>query len=81
VSVWVHASPSLQAAPSGAGGLEHTPVDGSQVATWHWSEAVHTTRLLPVHAPAWQVSVWVHASPSSQGVPSAWSEHPPIAEV
>jgi hypothetical protein len=24
----------------------------------------------PVHTPAWQVSVWLHASPSSQGVPS-----------
>jgi hypothetical protein len=36
VSVWVHASPSLQAVPFAAAGFEHWPVAGSQVpATWH----------------------------------------------
>ena len=33
---------------------------------WHWSAAVHVTGLLPVHAPAWQASLWVQALPSSQ---------------
>jgi hypothetical protein len=74
LSFWVQALPSLQAAPSGAAGLEHTPVDGSQVpALWHWSEAVQTTGLLPVHAPAWQLSLWVHALPSLQATPSAFA--------
>src|SRR5437867_1825743 len=36
VSVWVQASPSLQAAPSGFAGFEQTPVAGSHVpALWH----------------------------------------------
>src|SRR5437870_11408740 len=40
----VHRLPSLQAVPSGAGGLEHWPVARSHVpGTWHWSDAVHTT--------------------------------------
>src|SRR5215470_5746256 len=50
------------------------PVAGSQTpATWHWSRAVQT--------PAWQVSVWVQASLSSQAVPSAavGSEQMPVA--
>jgi hypothetical protein len=32
---------------------------------------VHTTGLLPVQTPAWQVSVWVQALPSPQLVPFA----------
>src|SRR2546427_12464807 len=40
----VHRLPSLQAVPSGAGGLEHWPVAGSHVpGTWARSHAVHTT--------------------------------------
>ena len=36
--------------PSAAFGFEQTPVAGSQVpATWHWSGAVQTTGLPPVH--------------------------------
>ena len=36
VSLWVHASPSLQAVPLAALGFEHEPVCGSQTpATWH----------------------------------------------
>jgi hypothetical protein len=76
VSVWVQALPSLQAAPSALGELEQTPFDGLQVATWHWSETVQVTGLLPVHTPAWQVSVWVQALPSSQAVPSAFPVQP-----
>ena len=71
VSVWVQASPSLQGVPLDLGGSEQIPVEELQVpALWHWSEAVQTTGLDPVHTPNWQVSVWVHRSPSLQGVPS-----------
>jgi hypothetical protein len=82
VSVWVHAFPSSQTTPSVLAGLLHAPVAGSQVpASWHWSLAVHTTELLPVHAPAWQVSVCVHALPSLQTVPSIFAGllHVPVA--
>lgn len=62
-------------------GFEHWPVEGLQVpATWHWSLAVHTTGLLPVHTPFWQVSVRVQALPSLQVVPLplAGFEHTPV---
>src|SRR5947208_497321 len=69
-SVCVHALPSSQLVPSGLAGLLQAPVAGLQVpAVWHWSEAVHTTRLAPTQAPAWQVSVCVHALASLQLVP------------
>src|SRR2546427_795162 len=54
---------------------------GLQVpAVWHWSEAVQTTGLLPVHTPLSQVSVCVQALPSLQAVPSALGgfEHMPV---
>jgi hypothetical protein len=52
VSVCVQVLPSLQAEPSALVGFEH-PVAGSHVpATWHWSEAVQVTSLLPVQTPA-----------------------------
>jgi hypothetical protein len=82
VSVWVHMLPSLQIVPLVTGGSEQTPLAGLHTpAAWHWSEAVHTTGLLPVQAPARQPSVKVHASPSSQGVPSGLvgSVHEPVA--
>ena len=82
VSPLVQASPSLQAAPFVLAGLEQVPVAGSQVpATWHWSEAVQTTGLLPVQSPLSQVSVCVQALPSLHAVPSvlAGSEHAPVA--
>jgi hypothetical protein len=62
-------------------GLEHMPVIGSQVpAMWHWSDAVHETGLLPLHAPDEHASVWVHALPSLQTVPSIalGLEHMPV---
>jgi len=35
-----------------ATGFEHTPFAGLQVpALWHWSEAVHTTAVIPKHTP------------------------------
>src|SRR5438034_3279093 len=71
VSVCVQALPSLQGAPSGLAGLVQAPVAGLQVpAVWHWSEAAHTTGFVPTQAPAWQVSVCVHALPSLQEAPS-----------
>src|SRR5256885_1283029 len=74
VSVPVQALPSLQEAPLGFAGLEHVPVAGSQVpATWHWSVAAQTTGFVPVHVPAWQVSVRVQALPSSQVAPSGFA--------
>ncbi len=72
VSVWVHASLSSQLVPLPTAGSLHTPVPGSQVpVVWHWSLAVQVTGFEPVHTPAWQVSVCVHASPSSQAAPLA----------
>src|SRR5262245_42912381 len=70
-SLCVQALLSLQPVPLAFGGFEHTPVAESQVpATWHWSDGVHTTGLLPVQVPAWQASDCVQALPSSQPVPS-----------
>jgi len=63
----VHALPSVQELPSDFDGLPHVPVRLSHVPTsWHWSLAVQTTGLLPLHAALWQVSVCVQALPSSQ---------------
>jgi len=71
VSVSEHGLPSLHGAPLALGGLLHAPVVGLQApAVWHWSEAVHTTGFVPTQAPAWQVSLCVHALPSLQGAPS-----------
>ncbi len=70
VSVCVHALPSLHAVAVGPRGFEQTPVAGLHVpAPWHWSGAVQTTGFAPVQAPAWQVSVCVHALPSLHAVP------------
>jgi hypothetical protein len=65
-------------------GFEHKPVDELHVpAVWQESEAVHTTGLLPVHTPAWQLSVCVQALPSVQEVPlfAAGLEHVPEEEL
>src|SRR5438093_588847 len=70
VSLCVHALASLQLVPLGLAGLLQAPVAGLQVpAVWHWSAAVHTTGFGPTQGTAWQVSVGVHALPSSQGGP------------
>src|SRR5947208_305701 len=70
VSLCVHALASLQLVPLGLAGLLQAPVAGSQVpAVWHWLAAVHTTGLAPTQAPAWQVSVCVHALASLHLVP------------
>src|SRR5439155_1732652 len=68
VSVCVHALASLHGVPLSLAGLLQPPGAGSQLpAVWHWSAAVHTTRLAPTQAPAAQVSVCVQALPSSHG--------------
>ena len=82
VSVCVHALPSLQAEPLGLAGLLHEPVPGLHVPTsWHWSNAVHTTGLVPLHTPDWQLSIWVQALPSLQDVPFGFAGllHRPLA--
>jgi hypothetical protein len=72
----VHALPSLQAVPFAWLGFEQTPVDVLHVpATWHWSDAEHTTGFEPVQAPAWHVSVCVHGLPSLHTVPLPWFDH------
>jgi hypothetical protein len=48
--------PALHGVPLDAGGFEQAPEVGSHVpATWHWSEGVQTTGLLPVQTPAWHM--------------------------
>ena len=57
--------------PLGFAGLEQAPVWGSHVpASWHWS-AVQVTEL-PAQIPLWQLSLSVHALPSSHDVPSVF---------
>src|SRR5205823_2794469 len=61
---------------------EQAPLAGLQVpASWHWSGAVQRTGFAPLHAPAWQVSLRVHALPSSHVLPSglAGLEQAPVA--
>jgi len=77
----VHAFASLHAEPSGALGLVHVPVDGLHVpATLQTPDDTHVTGLPPTQAPAWQVSVSVHALPSLHDVPFATLgvEHTPV---
>jgi hypothetical protein len=71
-SVAVQALPSSQLVPTGFAGFEQLPVCGSQTpALWQASLATQTRALPPTHAPDWQASVCVHASPSLQAAPSA----------
>ena len=68
--VWSHGFEPVQFVPSVAVGLEHVPLDGSQVpATWQASDAVQTTGFEPVQVPPWQESDCVHPFPSLQVVP------------
>jgi hypothetical protein len=80
-SACVHAFPSLQVVPSGAFGLEQTPVDGSHIpAAWHWSAAEQVTGSAPAHTPLTHASTVVHALPSLQATPSGRTgfEHVPV---
>jgi len=62
--------PAPHTVPFGLFGLLHAPVDGLQTASWHASAPEHVFGLAPAQMPAWQLSVCVHMSPSSQVVPS-----------
>jgi hypothetical protein len=68
----VQALLSLQDTPLAFAGFEQVPVSGLQVpASWHWSDAVQTTGLLPTQTPPWQVSVCVQALLSLHTAPFA----------
>jgi hypothetical protein len=72
VSVWVHAFPSLQAAPLAFATAVGQPVAGTHAPTvWHWSAPAQVTAEPPVQVPLWQLSPLVHAFPSLQVVPLA----------
>src|SRR5689334_4233549 len=82
---WTHEPlehvPPAHEVPSAAFGFEHVPVPALQVpATWQASSGVHVTGLLPVHVPAWHVSVCVQRLPSLHVVPFALFgfEHTPV---
>jgi len=82
VSLRLQALPSSQGLPFGLGGSRHRPVNGSHAPdTWHWSLAVHTTVLVPTHAPSWQWSPCVHRLPSTHAIPfvAGGLEHTPVA--
>src|SRR5207249_11251161 len=71
-----------QAPPRGVGGWGPVPAAGSQLtAAWQWSAGAQTTGFVPVHVPAWQVSVRVQALPSLQAAPSGFAglEQVPVA--
>src|SRR5438552_18739830 len=73
-SVCVHALPSVQGVPSAWAGFVQAPVAGSQVpAVWHWSEAVHTTGIVPSRAAPTPQAACVHALPSCQAAPPVWT--------
>jgi hypothetical protein len=75
-------TPIGHAVPSGAGGYEHTPLEGLQApALWQAPGGAHATGEPPRQAPERQVSPVVQALPSSHVVPSgaAGLEHVPLA--
>jgi hypothetical protein len=79
VFVWKQGFVPVHAVPSALAGLEHVPVAGLQTpATWHWSDAAHTTGFVPTHAPALQASLVVQAFPSSHVVPSGAATSPQV---
>jgi len=83
MSTVVHRSPSSQGVPLAFGGLEQAPVARLHVpATWQPSCAVQVTGAAPKQNPSLHVSIWVHRSPSSHGVPSIAGGfvHSPVAE-
>src|SRR5205823_1998938 len=70
--------------PSGLAGFEQVPVAWSHVpGLWHWSSAVQTFAVPPVHVPPWEVSRVVQAFPSVHALPSglAGFEHVPVAAL
>src|SRR5213593_1463586 len=72
VSVWVQASPSLQAVPSCTIVPWHEPFRQASLAVHSFpsSQLVPSGDGAPMQTPAWQVSVCVQVLPSSQDAPS-----------
>src|SRR5207253_524736 len=86
VSVWVQASPSLQAVPSGTSVPWHEPFMEASLAVHSFpsSQLVPAGGGAPVQMPAWQASVWVQLLPSSHGAPSGRGlppTHAPASQV
>jgi hypothetical protein len=74
--------PSSHSLPSKDIGFVHAPVADSHVpASWQPSIASHTKGDPAAHAPDWQVSATVQASPSLHAEPSEaiGFEHAPVA--
>ena len=69
--------PLEQGVPSGFAGSEQLPL-WQLPGSWHSSVALQTTGSAPLQLPAWQVSVWVQASLSSQLVPLSASQAPSL---
>jgi hypothetical protein len=65
-----HGSPSPHGVPSSSFELTHCPVAGSHAPFTHGLDGHTTAAPIPMHVPDWHASFGVHASPSSQGVPS-----------
>jgi len=62
-----------------ATGFEHVPLLVSHVpATWHASDALQTTALLPTQTPFWHVSVCVQELPSLHAFPVLGWQDPPL---
>ena len=81
VSVCVQMLPSMQWVPSGAFGVEQTPVDGSQLpATWHTGGELQVTAV-PTQLPPWQLSPVVHMLLSLQVVPLVLGVVPHVPDV
>jgi hypothetical protein len=80
VSAPLHALPSLHDVPA-ATGVCVTPPTGSHASVVHGLLSSVATVPVPVHAPAWQVSVAVHALASLHAVPSVFVgfEQTPVA--
>jgi hypothetical protein len=65
-------APPAQGVPSGFAPYWQVPAEGSHApAAWHSSGGGQVSGAPPLHAPAWQVSACVHASPSLHALPSA----------
>jgi hypothetical protein len=71
LSPTVQPSPSLHAVPLGMAGWEHAPLAGLHWSWVHGLPSLQSFAAPPVHAPAWQASLSVQASLSSQTVPFA----------
>jgi hypothetical protein len=80
VSAPLHVLPSVHDVPA-ATGVCVTPPEGVHASVVHGLLSSVATLPVPVHVPAWQVSVAVHALPSLHDAPSALAglEQLPVA--